>query len=119
MFFCVLVEFSFVVIIVKIMNWIDRLIWRILAVVVVLLVNVLVDYRLKSIELERSMLESDRLRASLDDPISHVDYLITIYSPSTSKPCSYFCKLTTISFRKRISLAIFDFIEIKVKNFQV
>lgn len=34
--------------------------------------------------------EAERLRSSLDDPISHVDYLITIYSPNSSKPCSYF-----------------------------
>ena len=43
---------------------------------------------------QQSLIEADRLRSGLDDPISHVDYLITIYSPSTSKPCSYFCNFS-------------------------
>ena len=29
--------------------------------------------------------------SALDDAISHTDYLITIYSSTTKKPCYYFC----------------------------
>jgi hypothetical protein len=35
---------------------------------------------------------NNQLQKSLDDSISQTDYLITIYSSTTTKPCLYFCK---------------------------
>ena len=79
----------------KIVNLFNMLISIILVIKLILIEQfALTNCHLDIVKTNRNnpMFNLTYSQKTLDDSISYTDYLITIYSSSTTKPCLYFCK---------------------------